>query len=534
MIISSSRAVSQSRAEQECWPTTTLGSHLELTATQSPDHLAVVDGQTRISYGDLLGLVNRLARAFQSHGLTRHGVVTIDLPNWWEALVSVHAALRVGAIPNPVIPIYREHEVGFILRQADPRVVVIPHHFRSHDYVRMLENVLSTMPDPPIVVVVRPEGPLPAGFISFDTLLADGDTPGAAADPVPDSAEPDDIALLLYTSGTTADPKGVLHNHRTLGYENQSIIDLFRLGQSDTVFMASPVTHITGFLYGVLLPPMLGVPSVLLDIWDPDIAAVLIEQEACRFTVGATPFLEGIASAYQSRGHHSALNVFLCGGADVPPHLVYESIRILGSAVHRVYGSSEFPTFSCGGPSDPIEVSAETDGRAIGVSQCRIEGANDEGTGELLVRGPEMFLGYLDQSLNQDAFTEDGYFHTGDLARLHASGAVIIEGRKKDIIVRNGENLSSKEIEDILYEHPSVREVAVVAMPSARTGEAVCAFIVPVDGAQPSLEDLCAHLQDRRIARQKFPERLELIAALPTTASGKVQKFVLRDLVRGA
>jgi cyclohexanecarboxylate-CoA ligase len=338
--------------------------------------------------------------------------------------------------------------------------------------------------------------------------------------------------LLLYTSGTTADPKGVLHNHRTLGYENRSIIELFRLGGADTVFTASPATHITGFLYGILLPPMLGVASVLMDVWDPIIAARLIEAEACRFTVGATPFLRGLVDAYAARGTPCALTTFLCGGADVPPELVYRAREVLGSTVLRIYGSSEFPTFSSAGPDDKPSVGAETEGMPIGPANGRIDRPDSNGIGELLVQGPELFLGYLDGSLNQGAFTTDGYFRTGDLARIDGRGAVTIMGRKKDIIIRNGENISAKEVEDILYEHPSVHQVAVVAMPDARTGEKVCAFVVAAPGTSPTLDELCGHLAAHHIARQKLPEWLELVDSLPTTASGKVQKFVLRDRAR--
>ena len=462
-------------------------------------------------------------------GVARHDVVTIDLPNWWESLVAVHATLRLGAVANPVIPIYREREVGFILRQARPKVVVVPHRFRGVDYVEMVRELLGPSDRSTRVVVARPEGSLPDGYITFEALLEAG---AAGLEASMDEAEPDDIALLMYTSGTTADPKGVLHNHRTLGYENTSIIDLFRLGATDTAFTASPVTHITGFLYGVLLPPVLGVPSVLLDIWDPDAALSLIEAEGCRFTVAATPFLRGLTEAYNRRQSPCALRAFLCGGADVPPELVYRAREVLGTTVVRVYGSSEFPTFSCAGPDDPPELGAETDGSPIGPVELQLDDVDSTGTGELLVKGPELFLGYLDASLNSAAFTDDGFFRTGDLARVDDRGAVTIQGRKKDIIIRNGENLSAKEIEDLLHEHPAVQDVAVVAMPDAVTGEKVCAFVVAGAGAQITLEELCDHLKGRRVARQKLPEWLEVVDALPTTASGKVQKFVLRDRAR--
>jgi cyclohexanecarboxylate-CoA ligase len=457
-------------------------------------------------------------------------VVTVQLPNWWETIVVMQAVLRVGAVVNPVVPIYRDREVEFILGQAAPRLVVVPHRFRGFDYVEMLSRLVPAAADGPTAVVVRPDGALPDGFVTFDSLVASADAVGPAA--TGEASQPDDISLLLYTSGTTAEPKGVLHNHRTLGYEIQSIADLFRLGNRDTVFMASPVTHITGYLYGVLLPPMLGTASVLLDVWEPEEAARLIEEEHCCFTVGATPFLQGLTDAYAGRVGRCSLRAFLCGGADVPSELVRRSRQVLGSTVVRVYGSSEFPTFSCGGPEDGLDVAADTDGLPIGPVDCRLEQVDDGGVGELLVRGPELFLGYLDSDLNEEAFTTDGFFRTGDLATIDDRGAVTIRGRLKDIIIRNGENISAKEIEDLLYEHPGVREAAIVAMPDPTTGEKACAFVVATPGSSPTLDDLNRFLESRSVARQKFPERLELLAELPITASGKVKKFVLRDRAR--
>jgi len=499
--------------------------------------LAVVDGAERLSYDELLLRTLRTAAAFRNAGLQRHDIVTVDLPNWWESSVVFQATIRLGAVVNPVIPIYRDREIEFILRQASPKIVVIPHRFRGFDYVAMLERLTLSHSNGPTVLVVRAEGELPKGFIPFESFVDSGLRPSAddqgtaqslKVPEVPDSADPDDITLLLYTSGTTAEPKGVLHNHRTLAYENQSLIDLYGLQISDTVFAASPVTHITGFLYGVLMPTMLGATSVLTDVWIPSEAMQLIERETCQFTVAASPFLQGLCDVYEQHSIPCSLRLFLCGGADVPSELVYHSRSILGTEVFRVYGSSEFPTFSAGSPKEGITVAAESDGMPIGSAECQLFNVTD-GVGELLVRGPELFLGYFDRSLNADAFTDDGFFRTGDLASLDSSGALTIKGRKKDIIVRNGENLSAREIEDLLYEHPSVKEVAIVAMPDPRTGERACAFVVPAPGESPTLAELCAYLESARIARQKLPEWLELIDALPMTATGKVQKFVLRD-----
>jgi acyl-CoA synthetase (AMP-forming)/AMP-acid ligase II len=434
------------RSGEPQWSDRRLGSLLEAAGRSRPDAEAVAEGQSRLTYRQLLAAAEALAAGFDRLGLRRGEPLCLILPNWAETVVAMHAALRLGAVVNPVVPIYRDREIGFILRQSRPAVVVIPHRFRRFDFVEMMQRLLPTLDQRPSVVVARPEGPLPAGFIPWGNALSPG-----AERALTGSAE--DICLLLYTSGTTADPKGVLHSHQTLEYEIRSIADLFGLGAADTVFMPSPLTHITGFLYGVLLPAMLGSSCVLLDVWDAHVAHRLIEAERCRFTDGR--------------------------------------------------------------PIGPVEVRLDHDG---------------DGPGELLVRGPELFLGYLDPELNDDSFTADGFFRTGDLASIDA-GTVTIRGRLKDIIVRGGENISAKEVEDLLFEHPDVADVAVVAMPDPVLVERVCAFVIPAGGSIPTLASLTELLSDRGLARQKHPERLVLIDELPKTASGKVQKFALRERI---
>jgi cyclohexanecarboxylate-CoA ligase len=524
-MIAPTQLPTQPYAELGIWSDRTLGSYLHDAAASSPDALALVDGTARLSYAELQQRVSAAAAGLAGVGVGAGDAVCVMLPNWWEAMVAMQSILSMGAVVNPVVPIYRDREVGFIVHECRPRVVIVPHRFRRFDYVEMMQRIVAESDEPMTVVVVRPEGPLPRGFLAWDGLMGSGVV-------APTPVSPGDIALLLYTSGTTADPKGVLHSHQTLDYENRSIISLLDLKTADTVFMPSPITHITGFLYGVLLPAMTGAACVLLAEWDPVVAHRLIEDERCRFTLAATPFLAGLVEQYERSGTRSALRSFPCGGADVPPELIRRARDVLGADVVRVYGSSEFPTVSCGGPCDSERIATETDGRLIGPVDARVDEPVN-GVGELLVRGPEMFLGYLATELNRAAFTPDGYFRTGDLASLDDDGAVTIRGRLKDIINRGGEKISAKEVEDLLFEHPSVREVAVVAMPDPKLVEKVCAFVVSEPGAKPvDLPEICAYLEARRIARQKLPERLVLVDALPKTASGKVQKFVLREQVR--
>jgi cyclohexanecarboxylate-CoA ligase len=457
--------------------------------------------------------------------------VSWQLPNWIEAVVVHHAALRIGAISNPIVSIYRHSEIKFILRQAASKIMLVPESFRGFDYPGMLAAIRDGLPDLRTVVVIGGSGT--GRDVGYDELIGLGrDRP---LEPTQRSAN--DLALLLYTSGTTSQPKGVLHTHNTLDYENRSVIDFFRLSETDVVFMPSPVGHITGVLSGMQLPFALGSAVVLLDIWDPGRALALIAAHRCGFTVAATPFLHGLLNHPDlADTDTSALRVFICGGAEMPPDLIRSAESALQCTVTRAYGSTEHPMATSGNQLDTLDARSDTDGRAILAARVRI--VDDCGsavpaavTGEVLVRGPALFVGYLDPKLNDDSFTPDGWFHTGDLGRLDADGYLEITGRHKDIIIRGGENISAKEIEDHLFGHPKIAEIAVIASPDPVLVERVCAVVVAEAGQTITLAEIIDWLAARQFAKQKLPERLIVLDELPRTASGKVQKFKLRDLV---
>lgn len=519
------------------WEDTRIDSYLSERAAQHPDRLALVDRGNLWSYGALDREVDRWATALRNHGVRAGTVVSWQLPNWAEAVILHQATLRLGAVSNPIIPIYRHSEVSFILRQARSEVLFIPATFRGFDYPSMVRDIRDELPDLAAVVVVG-DAPSVDGVITLDAFLATAaPAPHRAGGEAADDANA--IALLLYTSGTTSSPKGALHTHNTLDYENRSMIEFFGLSSSDVVFMPSPVTHITGVLYGLQLPFMLGGAVVLLDVWEPGAGLELIQRHECTFMVAATPFLHGLVH-HPTRTPEATrtLRVFACGGADVPPELVRRAADELGCVVSRVYGSTEFPTATSSNISDPPDKRARTDGRAIGQAQLVVVDDQDRpvpsgDTGHLLVRGPELFVGYLDEALNADAFTADGWFRTGDLAVVDDEGYVEITGRQKDIIIRGGENISAKEVEDRLFEHPKVADVAVVAVPDPVLVERACAVVVPEAGVNVDLDELTTWLREHhRLAMQKLPEYLVLVDELPRTASGKVQKFKLRDRLR--
>jgi cyclohexanecarboxylate-CoA ligase len=517
------------------WRDRMIDGHVADAAERRPDAPAVVDGDVTLTYAGLERRVRAAAASLQDLGVVRGEVVSWQLPNWHEACVLHQAVLRIGAVSNPIVPIYRQRELAYILKEARSRVFVMPETFRGFSHTGMLAEIRGELPLLEHVVLCRAGKQLERGGFGAFEELSSGDR-----HPVPVDRTADDPMLLLFTSGTTARPKGAVHTHNTLDYENRSIIDVYGLTPADVVFMPSPVSHITGLLYGLQLPAMLGTAVVLQDVWEVQQGRRLIERHRCTFTVAATPFLHDLTYRPDPDGFDvSSMRVFACGGADVPPGLIRDARERLGCVASRLYGSTEFPTLSTTGPDDPPEKGALTDGRVIGDAAFRV--VDDDGrpvavgeVGELLVTGPELFLGYRREDDDAGAFTPDGWFRTGDLVVQDADGYLTISGRKKDIILRGGENISVTEVEGLLFDHPRISEIAIVAMPDPVMAERGCAFVVPRPDAGPplTLADVADYLIGKGVAKQKIPERLELVPELPKTQSGKVQKFRLRDTIR--
>ncbi|CAN5541809.1 N/A [soil metagenome] len=488
---------------------------LRAAADAQPDQPAVIDGDTELSYRELLAAAGRLANGLSGLGVRPGDRVLTQLPNWWETTVVSWAVFLAGAVLVPVVPIYRSRELAFIIEQVQPRAVFAPSTYRGYQHAAELRGQVGAIP----VLDVRGD----AGPGSFEQLLVAGADPLPATEP-----EPSDIAVVLYTSGTTSQAKGALHSHQTLLAEIRDLARWCRLSSADRVFMPSPLSHITGLSYGVLLPVELSCAVVLQDRWDPDEAVRLVERHRCTFTVSSTPFLRGLAAAYD---RPSSLGTFVCGGADIPADLVRQAHRNMGTRVVRTYGSTELPTSSMGDPFGDLDRAADGEGRAMGANELTVR-AHADGVPELLVRGPELFLGYLDASLNDAAFTSAGWFRTGDQATLDPDGTVHITGRIKDIVNRGGEKYSVAEVEALLLRHPAVADVAIVGYPDPVLVERACAFVVAQPGTAPSLEDLREHLVAGGTAVQKAPEMLIILDELPRTASGKIQRFRLRDQVR--
>jgi acyl-CoA synthetase (AMP-forming)/AMP-acid ligase II len=482
-----------------------------------------VTGGRSYTFAELRARANAMAHALLSGGVGPGDVVTWVLPNGVDAIAVAAAVWRIGAVNNPVVPIYREYELSFVLDQLRPAAVVTAAEHRGRRHTTELDDVLAGIGHHPHVRLVSGEA---RGWRSLGDLSPLPDLPAEVA-PAPAG----DPCLVLYTSGTTAAPKGAVLSSAALLQEVRSMQREWALTWRDVMFMASPVTHITGILQGLLVPAAVGARSVLVDGWDPTDGVDRIEAEGATYMSGATPFLQGVVEEYQRRGlERPALQQFTCGGASVPPHLV-EQADALGIVAYRVWGMTEFPTTTMASENDPLERRAHTDGRRA--EAVEVEAVDEDGEvlppgaeGELRVRGPECMLGYVDEALTAEVLDGAGWFYTGDLGAIDEQGYVSITGRRKDIINRGGEKFSARQIEDVLARHPRVAEVAVVGLPGGRLGERVCAAVVPRDsGADP--DDLRAFLEDQRIARQKIPEEIRIIDALPRTAAGKIQKFRL-------
>lgn len=486
---------------------------------------ALIDRAGSISWSELADAASRFAGALKERGVCAGDVVSWILPNWREAAIASWGVWWLGGISNPIVPIYRHREVGYILRQSRASAVIVPGTFRGFDYEAMIADVRSDLPGLKSVFAVEETG----RNEHFMTAVE-------SASPLPPAeGSADDPALLLYTSGTTADPKGAIHTHNTLDFELRSMVEFYALDASTVVYMPSPLSHVTGLLYGIQMPAMLGGSAVLQDQFEPEAGLALVAEHGCTFSVGATPFLVGLCDAQEASPKDLALEAFVCGGADVPAELIRRAAKTLGCCATRAYGSTEFPTITGGNGEDSEDRLAETDGRVM--DHCEVRVVDEAGKvvaegvpGELEARGPELFPGYL-AGVGQDAFDEAGWFATGDLVSIR-DGYLTVEGRIKDIILRGGENIAVKEVEDLLYGHPEVAEVAIVAMPDPVLTERACAWVVAEPGALPTLADLVGYLKTHRMARQKLPERLELVDTLPKTASGKVQKHLLRTRIR--
>lgn len=529
-------SLSAERLERDgpLWRNTTIALQAWQKAAVKADEVAIyLEHEPDATYGALALEARRLITGLQQLGLKAGDVISFQLPNWREGAPIDIAAAALGLVVNPIVPIYRDAELRYILKDARSRAFFIPERYRSINYIDMVQSLRADLPDLDHLILVRAEADY-ADAVHYKTLI---ESEPVAIETLPPS-DPNAVKCRLYTSGTTGFPKAVLHTHNTLNYVQQCSIRHSQIGPDDVMVMPSPITHITGYSSGLNMSFMSEARSALMERWDADLAMDYIHRVKGTMTVGATPFLQELLDAAERRGDGlPSMRQFSCGGAAVPPQLIRRAYEVLDNCVAvRVYGSTEVPLVTYGWRDNP-ELAATTDGQLYAYDVKILDDDGNEVSagedGEIAARGAGMLLGYADPQQNTEAHTADGFFLTGDIGHPTPEGAVLITDRKKDIIIRGGENLSAKEIEDALHHHPAIREAAVVAMPHPRLGEGVCAFLILREGASPpTLADIGEFTEAQQLARQKIPERIELVTDLPRTPSGKVRKDVLRKQLK--
>jgi cyclohexanecarboxylate-CoA ligase len=517
------------------WRNESLETCLDRWATTRPAKLAVVDGRGRYTYEALARTVERVAHGLRAHGVERGGAISCQLPNWNEFVVILLAASRLGAVVIPIPPTYRAHELRFMLGLLDSQVAVIPASFRGFDYRAMLAGLRPELPRLEHVFVVR--GPAADGMQPFAALTDAAWEARSGRRPLPGS-DPNAVHEVVFTSGTTGEPKGVMHTPNTTLSTIYSGIERLAFSERDVLLMASTLGHQTGYLYGFCLNFLLGATAVWMDIWNAAEAARLIAAERVTFTMGATPFLRDLT--YTESTHDlGSLRLFISAGAPIPRRLVQDARARLGCAISAGWGMTENGLVTCNGLSDGEDKVFATDGSPLPGMELRVVEADGGDLapgveGDLVVRGPAQFVGYFRRpQFTAEAHTVDGWFRTGDRATLDPDGYVSITGRSKDVIIRGGENIPVVEVENLLYGHPSIAGVAIVAMADPRLVERACAVVIPREGRSITLADITAFLEREQLARYKFPERLEIVSEFPMTPSGKIQKFRLRELVAG-
>jgi acyl-coenzyme A synthetase/AMP-(fatty) acid ligase len=513
------------------WGRTTFNQILEEACTvRWPDSEFVVESRqrpARLTFRELHARGTRLAGALYALGLRHGDVLAMEMPNWIEGCIVYHACAALGVIVVPIIHIYRAKEVEFILRQSKAKVFVVPDTTMGIDYLAMVAEIRPRLEGLEQVIVVGET--VPDGCLAFEEVAARG----TAGFPRP-AVSPDEPHVLAYTSGTTSDPKGVVHSHNTFLAECRALVAASRGDEHDVFMSPNPIGHIAGIYSALIAPFRCGYRKlVLVDGFDPGWMLELIQEHRVTRSGGAPIFMQVMLDHPDFASFDtSSLEMFGVGGANVSPALI-EKAEAAGWRSMRSYGCTEHPSVTMGMLDDPLPKRAHTDGRTMLDVELRL--VDDEGRevpagepGEILTRGPDQFLGYTDPAMDADAFDPDGWFRTGDIGMLDPDEYLVVTDRKKEIIIRGGENISAREVEQVLMRHPKVAEAAVTPVADPRYGERVCAFVITRDGRPLSLDEVLTHFLAEGVAKQKTPERLEVVDQFPRTLSGKVQKHLLR------
>ncbi|MWU48347.1 medium-chain fatty-acid--CoA ligase [Escherichia coli] len=521
--------------QQGLWGDASLADYWQQTARAMPDKIAVVDNHgASYTYSALDHAASYLANWMLAKGIESGDRIAFQLPGWCEFTVIYLACLKIGAVSVPLLPSWREAELVWVLNKCQAKMFFAPTLFKQTRPVDLILPLQNQLPQLQQIVGMDKLAPATSS-LSLSQIIADN-TPLTTAI----TTHGDELAAVLFTSGTEGLPKGVMLTHNNILASERAYCARLNLTWQDVFMMPAPLGHATGFLHGVTAPFLIGARSVLLDIFTPDACLALLEQQRCTCMLGATPFVYDLLNLLEKQpADLSALRFFLCGGTTIPKKVARECQQ-RGIKLLSVYGSTESSPHAVVNLDDPLSRFMHTDGyAAAGVEIKVVDDARKTlppgCEGEEASRGPNVFMGYFDEpELTARALDEEGWYYSGDLCRMDEAGYIKITGRKKDIIVRGGENISSREVEDILLQHPKIHDACVVAMPDERLGERSCAYVVlKAPHHSLSLEEVVAFFSRKRVAKYKYPEHIVVIEKLPRTASGKIQKFLLRkDIMR--
>jgi cyclohexanecarboxylate-CoA ligase len=503
-------------------------------AIRTPNKVAIVDAKTRITYGGLANLVDQIAMGFVRLGVRPRDAVSIQLPNCIEFSLAALAVERVGAVVNPISTIMREREVLQMVTEAESRLLIVPDRFRNFDHLAMALSVRALCPTLVSILVVGEANSQAVNWESFVNECREEPIDERLLQLLQPTA--DDVILVAFTSGTTGVPKGVMHTVNTLEAIIQATVMRQGLDSGTVVLMPASLGHGVGYYWGLRMPLTVGGTSILQATWDPHEALRLIEDERVTFMMASPPFLADLVAARENQnGDISSFGTFICGGASIAPVLVERATGCLPCRVLPCWGMTENGIASSTDPKTPLAKVLSTDGSPHPGVELRIVDADfqelDRGReGRLLIRGPLNFVGYSQgRSFTESYFPDDDWFETGDLGYVDQDRYLRITGRTKDIIIRGGENIPVKEIEDALSRHPAVRDVVLVAIPDERLGERACACVVCYPGKSIDLTEIQQYLASKKVAKQFWPELVQTYEALPRTPSGKVVKFALRE-----
>ena len=521
--------------QQGLWGDASLADYWQQTARAMPDKIAVVDNHgASYTYSALDHAASCLANWMLAKGIESGDRIAFQLPGWCEFTVIYLACLKIGAVSVPLLPSWREAELVWVLNKCQAKMFFAPTLFKQTRPVDLILPLQNQLPQLQQIVGVDKLAPATSS-LSLSQIIADNTSLTTAI-----TTHGDELAAVLFTSGTEGLPKGVMLTHNNILASERAYCARLNLTWQDVFMMPAPLGHATGFLHGVTAPFLIGARSVLLDIFTPDACLALLEQQRCTCMLGATPFVYDLLNLLEKQpADLSALRFFLCGGTTIPKKVARECQQ-RGIKLLSVDGSTESSPHAVVNLDDPLSRFMHTDGyAAAGVEIKVVDDARKTlppgCEGEEASRGPNVFMGYFDEpELTARALDEEGWYYSGDLCRMDEAGYIKITGRKKDIIVRGGENISSREVEDILLQHPKIHDACVVAMSDERLGERSCAYVVlKAPHHSLSLEEVVAFFSRKRVAKYKYPEHIVVIEKLPRTTSGKIQKFLLRkDIMR--